>query len=112
MSRAVLNFARRSFIAAAAAGLVIAGTAQVALAAGEVTVFAAASLTDVMKAAAASWQAKGNGAVVMSFGSSSTVAKQVEAGAPRHGFKLRNHITDIFRYGLRLPHGAQRLSLA
>jgi molybdate transport system substrate-binding protein len=82
MSRAVFKFARRSFIAAAAAGFVLAGTAQIGRAAEDVTVFAAASLTDVLKAAAASWQAKGNGAVVLSFGSSSTIAKQVEAGAP------------------------------
>jgi molybdate transport system substrate-binding protein len=86
MSRAVFNFARWSFIAAAAAGLVLAGTVQISHADGEVTVFAAASLTDVLKAAAASWQTKGNGAVVLSFGSSSTIAKQVEAGAPADVF--------------------------
>ena len=99
MSRAVFNFARRSFIAAAAAGFVLAGTAQISRADGEVTVFAAASLTDVLKAAAASWQAKGNGAVVLSFGSSSTIAKQVEAGAPADIFasadeKWMKYLTD------------------
>jgi molybdate transport system substrate-binding protein len=82
MSRSVFTFARRSFIAAAVAGFVLAGTAQISHAEGEVMVFAASSLTDVLKAAAASWQAKGNKAVVLSFGSSSTIAKQVEAGAP------------------------------
>jgi molybdate transport system substrate-binding protein len=53
-------------------------------AAGElpVTVFAAASLTDALKAAAAAWEGKGNPRVVLSFGSSSAIAKQVESGAP------------------------------
>ena len=64
--------------AAAAIGLA-AGTAR---AEEPVTMFAAASLTDALKAAAAIWQAKGHGPVVLSFGSSSTIAKQIEAGAP------------------------------
>ena len=82
MSPSVFILARRSFIAAAMVGFVLAGTAPISRADGEVTVFAAASLTDVLRAAAASWQAKGNSAVVLSFGSSATIAKQVEAGAP------------------------------
>ena len=57
--------------------------ARMALAAEPpVTVFAASSLTDALKAAAAAWEDKGNTAVVLSFGSSSAIAKQVEAGAP------------------------------
>lgn len=80
MSWTIAAFSRRSILGAGAA-LFLAAAAQTALAA-EVTVFAAASLTDALKAAAASWQAKGHGAVVLSFGSSSTIAKQVEAGAP------------------------------
>lgn len=44
--------------------------------------FAAASLTDALKAAAAAWQVKGHSAIVLSFGSSSIIAKQIEAGAP------------------------------
>lgn len=81
MSRAVVSLARRSFIAAAA-GLALAGTAQISRAAEDVTVFAAASLTDALKAAAAEWQDKGHGPVVLSFGSSATIAKQIEQGAP------------------------------
>lgn len=82
MSGFVSAFVRRSFIAAAVAGFVLAGSAPISRAAEDVIVFAAASLTDVLKAAAASWEAKGNNAVVLSFGSSSTIAKQIEAGAP------------------------------
>src|SRR6185369_14217141 len=51
------------------------------------------------KAAAASWQAKGHGPVVLSFGSSSAIAKQVEAGAPADIFasadeKWMKYLTD------------------
>ena len=82
MSRSIFAVSRRSFIAVAATGLMLISGSQISPAAGEVTVFAAASLTDVLKAAAGNWQAKGNGAVVLSFGSSSAIAKQVEQGAP------------------------------
>ncbi|HET6618433.1 MAG TPA: molybdate ABC transporter substrate-binding protein [Dongiaceae bacterium] len=71
---------RRALLACIAATTALAGTP---LAAEQpATVFAAASLTDALKAAAASWQAQGHAAVVLSFGSSSAIAKQVEAGAP------------------------------
>jgi molybdate transport system substrate-binding protein len=46
------------------------------------TVFAAASLTDAMKDVAAAWQKAGNPAPVYSFGASSTLARQIEQGAP------------------------------
>ncbi|MBS0560544.1 MAG: molybdate ABC transporter substrate-binding protein [Proteobacteria bacterium] len=46
------------------------------------TVFAAASLTDAMKDIAALWQKAGHPAPVMSFGASSTLARQIEQGAP------------------------------
>ncbi len=75
------NLTRRGALAVLATALIVsAGAARAAE--GQVTMFAAASLTDVLKAAAASWQAKGHGPVVLSFGSSSTIAKQIEAGAP------------------------------
>ena len=82
MSGSAFTVAHRNFIAVAMAGFVVAGNAQISRAAEDVTVFAAASLTDALKAAATSWRAKGNDAVVLSFGSSSTIAKQIEAGAP------------------------------
>jgi molybdate transport system substrate-binding protein len=46
------------------------------------TVFAAASLTDAMKDIAALWQKAGHPAPVLSFGASSTLARQIEQGAP------------------------------
>jgi molybdate transport system substrate-binding protein len=48
----------------------------------EVTVFAAASLTDAMKDVAALWVTDGHPAPRLSFGSSSTLARQIEQGAP------------------------------
>jgi molybdate transport system substrate-binding protein len=46
------------------------------------TVFAAASLTDALRALAAEWQERGNPAPRLSFAASSALARQVEQGAP------------------------------
>jgi molybdate transport system substrate-binding protein len=90
-------FNRRALLAGIVAAFALAG--GTAAAEQPVTVFAAASLTDALKAAAASWQAKGHAAVVLSFGSSSAIAKQVEAGAPADIFasadeKWMKYLTD------------------
>lgn len=47
-----------------------------------VTVFAAASLTDAMRQLGAQWAAKGHPAPRFSFDASSTLARQIEQGAP------------------------------
>jgi molybdate transport system substrate-binding protein len=52
----------------------------------EVTVFAAASLTDAMKDVSAKWAEAGHQPLRMSFGSSSTLARQIEQGAPANVF--------------------------
>jgi molybdate transport system substrate-binding protein len=52
----------------------------------ELTVFAAASLTDAMKDLATQWTAAGHQALRMSFGASSTLARQIEQGAPVNVF--------------------------
>jgi molybdate transport system substrate-binding protein len=52
----------------------------------EVTVFAAASLTDAMKDISTKWAAAGHKPLVLSFGASSTLAKQIEQGAPANVF--------------------------
>jgi molybdate transport system substrate-binding protein len=46
------------------------------------TVFAAASLTDAMKDVAASWEKQGHPPLRLAFGASSTLARQIEQGAP------------------------------
>lgn len=48
----------------------------------DVTVMAAASLTDAMKALGLAWAAKGNPAPRFSYGASSALARQIEQGAP------------------------------
>ena len=52
----------------------------------EVTVFAAASLTDAMKEISALWQKAGHPALKTSFGASSSLARQIEQGAPANVF--------------------------
>jgi len=51
-------------------------------ASGPLTILAASSLTEALQAVADAWQAQGNRPVVLSFGASSKLARQVEAGAP------------------------------
>src|SRR5262245_33243107 len=97
MTQGFFAFTRRAVLAGIAATFALAG--GTAMAEQPVTVFAAASLTDVLKAAAATWQGKGHGPVVLSFGSSSVIAKQVEAGAPADIFasadeKWMKYLTD------------------
>ena len=55
--------------------------APVAARAADVTVFAAASLTNAMQTLAQEWQAAGKGQVRMSFAASSALARQIEQGA-------------------------------
>ncbi len=65
------------------AALAIAGSLGAAPAGAEtVTVFAAASLTDAMTAVADAFTAATGGRVVLSFAASSTLARQIENGAP------------------------------
>jgi molybdate transport system substrate-binding protein len=58
----------------------------VAARAQELTVFAAASLTDAMKDVSAQWVRAGHPALRLSFGASSTLARQIEQGAPANLF--------------------------
>lgn len=51
-------------------------------AAASLTVFAAASLTDALKQAGAAWVARGHPAPAFSFAASSTLARQLQQGAP------------------------------
>lgn len=74
------NFARgmRGVVAAAVFAIVpIAGASAEGL-----TVFAAASLKDVLETVAKDWKADGHDAVTLSFAGSSALAKQIEQGAP------------------------------
>jgi molybdate transport system substrate-binding protein len=52
----------------------------------ELTVFAAASLTDALKDISAEWVKAGHPPLSLSFGASSTLARQIEQGAPANLF--------------------------
>jgi molybdate transport system substrate-binding protein len=52
----------------------------------ELTVFAAASLTDALKDADALWQQQGHAKIRFSFAASSTLARQIDQGAPANLF--------------------------
>ena len=52
----------------------------------QLTVFAAASLTDAMKDVSAIWQKQGHPPLSLSFAASSTLARQIEQGAPANVF--------------------------
>ncbi len=58
----------------------------IAAQAQELTVFAAASLTDALKDISVLWQKNGHPALRQSFASSSTLARQIEQGAPANLF--------------------------
>ncbi len=60
--------------------------APLAARAQELTVFAAASLTDALKDISAQWAQAGHSPLRMSFGSSSTLARQIAEGAPANLF--------------------------
>jgi len=75
-----MTFRVRAFGAALLAGLLAAASA--ARAEEEVTLFAAASMTDALTELAAAFTAAGGPPVKLAFASSSTLAKQIESGAP------------------------------
>ncbi|HUB13152.1 MAG TPA: molybdate ABC transporter substrate-binding protein [Acetobacteraceae bacterium] len=60
--------------------------APIAARAQQLTVFAAASLTDAMKDVSTQWTQAGHPPLRLSFGSSSTLALQIEHGAPANLF--------------------------
>lgn len=70
----------------AAAWLGTASLATPALAANDVTVFAAASLKNALDAVNAEWQKESGKEAVVSYAASSALAKQVESGAPADVF--------------------------
>src|SRR5512146_1653439 len=70
---------RRVFLVAAS---LLLASAPAVRAQQPVTVFAAASLTDALRALAQDWQARGHPAPRLSFAASSALARQIEQGAP------------------------------
>lgn len=73
--------------------------------AAEITVFAAASLTDSLKQIASEYMAQGSDHVVFNFAASSTLARQIEAGAPADIFFSADEtqMQNLEKRGLILP---------
>lgn len=72
-------------------------------------VYAAASLTPALTAAAAAWQAKGHAAPVLVFGGSGALAKQLDAGAPADIFAAADTTwMDYLEQRQRLRVGSRR----
>jgi molybdate transport system substrate-binding protein len=76
---------RRKFIATILALMFLTGFVDAART-DEILVAAAASLTDVLKELSAAYQSKGKNIVNFNFGPSSTLARQIEEGAPADVF--------------------------
>lgn len=74
-----MSINRRAFVALVLVLLPLPATSQPAR--SPITVFAAASLTDSLKAVAEAYKAKTGISVTLSFGASSTLARQIEQGA-------------------------------
>jgi len=77
---------RRHFLAVMAAGLLAVSVQAKAADLPEVKVFAAASTTDALNELGAAFAAQGKGKLSASYASSSTLAKQIENGAPAQIF--------------------------
>jgi molybdate transport system substrate-binding protein len=91
--------------AALPVGLAVPGLRAQGAAEPPLTVFAAASLTDAMRAQAGAWQARGNPAPRTSFAASSALARQIEQGAPADLFMSADEqwMDHLERRGLLAP---------
>lgn len=82
------SLTRRAVLALSA--LMIAGAAAVPAQAAKITVFAAASLRTAMDRIAADWKADTGNTAVVSYAGSSSLARQIEEGAPADVFISAN----------------------
>ena len=104
-----MTILRRHLLALGLLGLLV----PPAAAAEPVTVFAAASLTDALKEVSTAWERAGHAPLRLSFGASSTLARQIEQGAPANLFASADErwMDDLAKAGLIEP-GTRRDLLA
>src|SRR2546430_8729547 len=76
-----------------AMGLV--GCATTMLDAATINVLAAASLTDSLKEIAAAYEKQTGDKIVLNFGASSFLARQIQEGAPAEGFRSEEHTSEL-----------------
>jgi molybdate transport system substrate-binding protein len=81
-----VNRSRRVLLAVALAGVLAQPLAAFAAQAADLTVFAASSLKDALDQVSRAWQAKTGKQATISYAASSTLAKQIEQGAPADVF--------------------------
>lgn len=69
------------------------------------TVFAAASLTDALRDVAALWQKQGHAKLLLDFASSSTLARQIDQGAPADLYASADErwMNDVEKHGAIAP---------
>ena len=78
-------------------------------AAQDITMFAAASLTDALQDVGTAWQKQGHPPIRFSFGASSTLARQIEQGAPANLFASADlQWMDYLAQGNLLVSGTRR----
>jgi len=82
----IKRLSRRLFLVATFAPMLFLGSPVATQAADTVSVFAAASMTNAITDLANIFTGKGAGNVIPSFAASSTLAKQIESGAPANVF--------------------------
>ena len=78
--------AKRRSVSGSLLMAVVVGCLPAFVAAADVTVFAAASLKEAMDAQATQFDANTGNKVIVSYGASNSLAKQIEAGAPADVF--------------------------
>lgn len=112
-------FNSKNFLAVAASAFcLVAWSAVGAAALPEVSVYAAASTTDAVNEIGALFEKEGKGKLVAAFASSSTLARQIEAGAPAQIFisadkKWGDYLDEkkLFEEGTRVDLLGNRLAL-
>ena len=87
------------------------GVVRTAAAATDITVFAAASTTNALTEVAKIYESEGRGKVALSFASSSTLAKQIENGAPADVFLSANAEWMDYLEGKTLLEAGSRANL-
>ncbi len=102
---------RRSVVVALAAAALLSPIAATARSAGGATVFAAASLKNALDETIAAFAKAGGAAVKVSYGASSTLARQIEQGAPADLFVSADADWMDYLAGKRLIAPSSRIDL-
>lgn len=106
-----VKYSRRFLLAAALVGVLAQPLAAFAVQAADLAIFAAASLKDALDQVSKAWQAKTGKQATISYAASSTLAKQIEQGAPADVFISADLDWMDYLAGLNLIEPDTRLNL-